>query len=73
MRILNGSDSDQWLGIVKDVLTTVSKCINGERYMEAAQLVFAVIFKSIIINFFKIVLIVQQFIYYYAFRLFVKK
>lgn len=45
--IKNLSDSiqDEWLMNVKNVLTTVSKCINSERYIEAAQLVFAVIEK----------------------------
>lgn len=46
MNSLNDSNRDQWLENVKGLLTMVSKCINGERYMEAAQLVFAVITKS---------------------------
>ena len=40
---INDTNRDQWLDNIKDVLTMVSKCINGERYTEAAQLVFAVI------------------------------
>lgn len=47
MKSLNDSDRDQWLENVKNVLTMVSKCIDGELYMEAAQLVFAVITKLI--------------------------
>lgn len=43
MKILNDSNRDQWLQNVKEVLTTVSKCINGERYTDAAQLIYAVI------------------------------
>jgi hypothetical protein len=43
---LNNSNRDQWLENVKGLLTVVSKCINGERYMEAAQLIFAVITTS---------------------------
>jgi len=39
---LNNSSRDQRLENVKDVLTTVLKCINGKQYMEAAQLVFTV-------------------------------
>lgn len=42
MKCMNDTNRDQWLDNVKDVLTMVSKCINGERYTEAAQLVFAV-------------------------------
>jgi len=42
MQCINDTNRDQWLDNVKDLLTTVSKCINGERYTEAAQLVFAV-------------------------------
>lgn len=42
---LNDSNQDEWLVNVKEVLTMVSKCINSERYIEAAQLVFAVIEK----------------------------
>lgn len=44
---MSSSNRDQWLENVSDVLTTVSKCIHGEHYMEAAQLVFAVMTKSI--------------------------
>lgn len=43
MKNLNDLNRDQWLLNVKDVLITVSKCIIGERYTEAAQLVYAVI------------------------------
>jgi len=39
---INDTNRDQWLDNIKDVLTMVSKCIKGERYTEAAQLVFAV-------------------------------
>jgi len=39
---LNDSNRNQWLENIKNVLTAVSKCIDGERYTEAAQLVFAV-------------------------------
>lgn len=39
------SNQDQWIEHVKNILITVSKCINEERYIEAAQLVFAVIIK----------------------------
>lgn len=46
MKISNDSNRDQWLENVKEVLTAVSKCINGERYTEAAQLVFAVMWKT---------------------------
>lgn len=47
IKILNDSHLDQWLENIKDIFTTVSKCINGEQYMEAAQLVFAVITNKI--------------------------
>lgn len=47
MKSLNDPNRDKWLENVKDVLTMVSKCINGERFIEAAQLVFAVITKTI--------------------------
>lgn len=47
MKSLNDCNRDQWLENVKDVLTMVSKCINGERFVEAAQLVFAVIIETI--------------------------
>lgn len=43
MNFMNDTNRDQWLDNVKDVLMTVSKCLNGERYTEAAQLVFSVI------------------------------
>jgi len=42
LRSLNDSNRDQWLKNVKYVLAAVSKYINGERYTEAAQLVFTV-------------------------------
>jgi len=42
LRSLNDSNRDQWIENVKDVLTAVSKYINGERYTEAAQLIFTV-------------------------------
>lgn len=48
MKSLNDSNRDQWIENVKDTLTMVSKCLNGERFVEAAQLVFAVIKKSLI-------------------------
>ncbi|XP_025414871.1 WD repeat-containing protein 35 isoform X2 [Sipha flava] len=44
---LNNSNRDQWLENVKGLLTVVSKCINGERYMEAAQLIFAIVCQEI--------------------------
>jgi len=42
MKCMNDSNRDQWLDNVKDVLKIISKCINEERYTEAAQLIFAV-------------------------------
>lgn len=50
MKCMNDTNRDRWLDNVKDVLTMVSKCINGERYTEAAQLVFAVNIQLIIIQ-----------------------
>lgn len=47
MKCMNDTNRDQWLDNVKDVLTMVSKCINGERYTEAAQLVFATVYQEI--------------------------
>lgn len=46
IKSLNESNRDQWLENVNAVLTIVSTYINGERYIEAAQLVFAVIIKK---------------------------
>lgn len=43
MKSLDDLKRDQWLVNVKDVLTMVTKCINGERYIEAVQLMFAVV------------------------------
>lgn len=43
LKNFNDSNQEQWLENVKGILTIVSECINEERYIEAAQLVFAVI------------------------------
>lgn len=48
LKNFNDSNQEQWLENVKGILMTVSKCINEERYIEAAQLVFAVIIISTI-------------------------
>lgn len=67
MKSLDGSKRDQWLINVKEVLTMVSKCINGERYIEAAQLIFAV-FKILTMYCFSILLKFDH-----SFRLFIKR
>ncbi|VVC39444.1 WD40-repeat-containing domain,WD repeat protein 35,WD40/YVTN repeat-like-containing [Cinara cedri] len=44
---LNNSHRDEWLVNVKDILVTVFKCINSERYIEAAQLIFTTVCQEI--------------------------
>ncbi|KAL5245231.1 hypothetical protein ACI65C_012641 [Semiaphis heraclei] len=47
MKCMNDTNRDQWLDNVKDVLKIISKCINEERYTEAAQLIFATVCQEI--------------------------
>ncbi|XP_050432012.1 WD repeat-containing protein 35 [Adelges cooleyi] len=47
IKSLSNPDLERWLNNIKNILTTVSKYNNGERYMEAAQLVFAIVYHEL--------------------------